>query len=795
MRLRIYILMIVTLALCSCAEDLSGPKGEHSLYLTVFNSAMSTKVDAPGTLNERLISRLDIFLYPKGKTDESPVFYKTMSGLQADGTVTVPLYVPEDVVNMLFPDSETECEVFAVANLPQSISLSGDETVGDLQGISVSSEAFSDVVAADGSFDAPEDFLMSGSCMAVRNGDSIGGVVPLKRAAAKVTMHVTIPEYLDVKVVDQEGNAIIDPVTGRQKVERWYPYFDGTAENGIQMMHMGFHKGLGKTFVEGINAREENDVFETLYTEEFDYVSTSTIRIDSLDIDKDYHLYECEVSFYSYALSWEGKDNDVEAPYFTLMVPWKRMEDERFQTYYYQVIVNGRSQKIERNKWYDMKLNVGVLGSRVYNIPTELDDMSCYVLDWSDGLMGIEEDVNIHEWHYLVVPEHRIEMNNVEVGSLVFDASHKIGWTLEWPGSMDGLDALEKYNADRSNPYSAYYINCSGKTPAAQALSEITDASFAVSSDDETLEFTHVIPENVNSPIYVHLKIWLDINGNGIMDYDESSFVEHVTFVQYPPIYIIPDQSTAHSIFVNGINSRDSGSSDSDDIKYNGNAYNLGRIPGTSDSGDHMYTINVSSFNADDVFECEGSHYQYLIGDPRMEDSDLNLNDDGYDMTRHWATAKDVDGDTRQIRYYYPTASQGDVFRVIAPKFRVVSFLSSGHSKITPEGAAMRCASFQEDGFPAGRWRLPTFAEISFVISLQQKGLIQNIFYGTNYYYSSTHQVQNNNGVINYRRIQDGYVGSVRCVYDEWYWGSEREAQPDASFDGGYAFTWGDEER
>ena len=34
MRLRIYILMIVTLALCSCAEDLSGPKGEHSLYLS-----------------------------------------------------------------------------------------------------------------------------------------------------------------------------------------------------------------------------------------------------------------------------------------------------------------------------------------------------------------------------------------------------------------------------------------------------------------------------------------------------------------------------------------------------------------------------------------------------------------------------------------------------------------------------------------------------------------------------------------------------------------------------------------
>ena len=37
---------------------------------------------------------------------------------------------------------------------------------------------------------------------------------------------------------------------------------------------------------------------------------------------------------------------------------------------------------------------------------------------------------------------------------------------------------------------------------------------------------------------------------------------------------------------------------------------------------------------------------------------------------------------------------------------------------------------------------------------------------------------------------------SVRCVYDEWYWGSEREARKNSSYNnyGGYQFTWGDRE-
>lgn len=775
--------------------------------MTVYNTSMSTKANGDvtkddGTERERLLTRLDIFLYPAGS--KTCVFYKHVSGLNnTSGSERVPVYVSEEIASTLFPDDAAQCDVYVVANMSDDVVFEGNETVEEIKEIAIRSEEFKGVVASDGSFVMPENFIMASYdetsktdiCKVTKNGDNITGAVPLKRAASKITMTILVPEFLKVKATDASA--------GEDKEEIWRPYFIDSEhpENGINSMHIGLHKGLLKTMVGDDNVIHNTDVtgdsdrFETLYTSEFTYEKTisKTIEENGQTVTKNYYRYTCDVSFYSYALDWVGQDNDVQAPYFTLMIPWKRDEDTRFTTYYYQVVVNGKTKKVERNYWYDMYLNIGVLGSRIYNEPVELQDMSCYVLDWSDGDAGLKEKVNLNEWRYLVIPETYIEMNNTDKGYLPFEASHKVAWTLEWPGSLDGLDNIEKYNSN--NKYSAYHINCSGKTPVSVQLSGVNNGSFAISGDEIVL--TNAIPTNVYSPIYYHLKVWLDLTPNGVLDTDEQSFVERVVFVQYPPIYIIPSQSAEHSVFVNKYNRY------SQNITYNSGKYVLAQCPGTSDSGDHMYVINVSSFNKDDRFEyLDGAEYEddyaYLIGDPRSKVSDINLNNDNWDMIGSWQ----ADNSGRKLEYYYPTANNRDgkdpnIFQVISPKFRVASFLGGYSNGCTPEGAAMRCASYQEAGYPAGRWRLPTTAEIQFVISLQQKGAIQNIFYGGNYYYSSTDQVRNQS-TIDIRAIQweqSGFTGSVRCVYDEWYWGSEPEARVNSDFGGGYEFTWGDAPR
>lgn len=799
----------MALGLCSCTPGLDDlqVQGKDCIALTVYNTSMDTKANGevtedPGTERERLLTRLDIFLYPK--ESGACVFYKHVSGLNnTSGSERVPVYVSEEIASQLFPDNATQCYVYVVANMPDNVVFKGDETVAEIKEIAIRSEEFKGVVASDGSFVVPEKFIMASYdetsktdiCKVTKNGDNITGAVPLKRAASKITMTILVPEYLEVKAKDVSA--------GKETIEIWRPYFiDPTNPgSGINSMHIGLHKGLLQTMVGDDNVihntevAEDADRFETLYTSKFTFdkeIEKEFVE-DGQTVKKYYYRYTCDVSFYSYALDWVGQDNDVQAPYFTLMIPWKRDDDTRFTTYYYQVVVNGKTKKVERNYWYDMYLNIGVLGSRIYNEPVELEDMSCYVLDWSDGDAGLKENVDLKEWRYLVVPETYIEMNNTDKGYLPFEASHKVAWTLEWPGSLDGLDDIEKYNSN--NKYSAYHINCSGKTPVSVQLAGVNNTSFAISGDEIVL--TNAIPTNVYSPIYYHLKVWLDLTPNGVLDTDERSFVERVVFVQYPPIYIIPSQSAEHSVFVNKYNRH------SQNITYNSGKYVLAQCPGTSDSGDHMYVINVSSFNKDDRFEyLDGAEYEddyaYLIGDPRSKVSDINLNNDNWDMIGSWQ----ADNSGRKLEYYYPTANNRDgkdpnIFQVISPKFRVASFLGGYSNGCTPEGAAMRCASYQEAGYPAGRWRLPTTAEIQFVISLQQKGAIQNIFYGGNYYYSSTDQVRNQS-TIDIRAIQweqSGFTGSVRCVYDEWYWGSEPEARVNSGFGGGYEFTWGDAPR
>jgi hypothetical protein len=149
----------------------------------------------------------------------------------------------------------------------------------------------------------------------------------------------------------------------------------------------------------------------------------------------------------------------------------------------------------------------------------------------------------------------------------------------------------------------------------------------------------------------------------------------------------------------------------------------------------------------------------------------------------------------RNLEYYYPTSTDANNYQVIAPKFRISSKLG-GYSHSNPKGAAYRCASYQEHGFPAGRWRLPTTAEVLYIIELQRLGKIQQLFYGGTTYLTATDRVatDNNNNYTLTTGYPDGGTPSVRCVYDEWYWGSEREAIDNSSLsqNGGYQFTWGD---
>jgi hypothetical protein len=144
---------------------------------------------------------------------------------------------------------------------------------------------------------------------------------------------------------------------------------------------------------------------------------------------------------------------------------------------------------------------------------------------------------------------------------------------------------------------------------------------------------------------------------------------------------------------------------------------------------------------------------------------------------------------------------------------------------MTYQHAKERCAAYQENGYPAGRWRLPTVAEIDFLIKMSEKNRIPSLFgptrtqaywaagayayfgqnsavtgiYALDFSSTGDKSAQTDAGVTrnynvsqlassnsgNYRFSYSGSTVSAqvftRCVYDIWYWGEDPVAEGTAA--------------
>ena len=812
MKKLLYIFIALSFGLVSCSDVIETPDTPDSLpadciMLDVYNSPMTKAQNWAGLDYERQLLRLDCFFYPKGQTNAPCVYYQKVD-VNEIGSAEIPFYVDESVINTIFPTSD-ECDVFVIANLTSGTFAKG-QTGTDVPTLSKT------VLTLGNNRDAiDKPFIMQGLHIATKgDNNNASGTIPLHRAAAKVTITVNIPEKIEIEYENADKVTMI-PVLSE--------------DTGAIPFKTAFHNGVKKTYL-------RDDYSSQLVADDVHHVGKQNYvaagEVPAVGDTPKKYTFTCEIPFYTYARAWEKGAED--AAYLTFEMPWTNVSDPEnpvMQTYYYQILVNGGGRCFEPNNWYDLTVNVGVIGSTVESEPVTIQDLTYYVLDWTtepdpEHEAGGDryEDVDIQKYTYLVVHNSHLEINNATSGVFHYDSSHNLG--VQMNTTRKDVNGLNE-----TTTAAAYYVYCgpdaNGNTAQPKVVSlNITQANFIIDNATGELTYNFTIPEGVYSPIYVYATVWLDFDGDGKIktdypaDYEgvkESDFTEEITIIQYPAIYVIPDLTTRYSIYVNNIIKTGDGSGDLVRYPQTGNSYyGLGLVPGTNSTTGanptYMYVVNVSSLKGTDGFYYNTDNnnngpqtwYNYIIGDPRQRINDTDLNDDGYDMDQHWVTAPDVNGTRRKLENYYPTSTAEGAFQVIAPKFRIVSFHGNGHRYHNYEGAKMRCASYQEDGFPAGRWRLPTYAEIQFVIKLQEDKVISPIFFGSSKYFSATNQITYNANGSTYMNFQDnspgtinGSNGSVRCVYDEWYWGSEREAQentaanPPAGEE--YLFTWGDE--
>ena len=119
------------------------------------------------------------------------------------------------------------------------------------------------------------------------------------------------------------------------------------------------------------------------------------------------------------------------------------------------------------------------------------------------------------------------------------------------------------------------------------------------------------------------------------------------------------------------------------------------------------------------------------------------------------------------LKNYYPSKTTTEVNNMVSPAFKIASSFGKTMN-INSEQAKKRCPSYQENAYPAGLWRVPNQGEIDFIKGLSDGGYIPQLF--DDGYWSSS---------------QSSGKKAVRCVYDVWYWGDDKIANPNV-------FTWGD---
>lgn len=770
-----YILLILgtAAAATACSDDIDAPDAglqpgaPGTVTITFRSSGMSRSANSDAS--ESLIDNALVCLYRLDATDtDAPVVAERYTGLAAQDEATVTMQLTDEIVQTLFANTGgAKCRVFAVANITdeQYANLGDERSISALKNIEIESDFNTRAEQTSFVMTGPGDLTYKAPAVGEVRG-SASGTITLYRAAAKIVLTLDIPAEIEV----QKGEV----------KETWEPQY---ANLRVLLNH-----GVLKS----ISAPEEVDG-KPWTPASLDAYYSSTLQQGRLFVAVDDTLRTVTSPFYTYPTAWSESIFETNKTTMTLMVPWRKKGEESWNMYYYQVPVTPATlTHIARNHAYNVKLHVGMLGSLVPDTPQTVE-ASYEVVAWGQN----DLDVDLKDFRYLVVSPNSIDIQNENEITIPFYTSHPVEITTvdltfqrfnfysngngEVVNITVGKDVLQRSSTTTNG---TTYKYCDWKVSDLNGqmtltLSHPLEIWTPYDKYNNVVTFTgkanNVAPASVQSsiqrfqrpanpePSYSYYTIKLHLQHK-----DNSAYSEDVTFTQYPAMYIEaipnPGKGTNGNVYVNGGNNTSSG---------------LGGVHGLTgtNTNPNMYLITISQLES-------GS--PYIIGDPRSEYiNNLNAtsNDalaiatvDNTDVADKWcniATALYMKGDgtTRRLSYYYPTIEgTADQYAMkVAPKFRIASSYGVTN-EITRNNARRRVATYQEEGCPAGRWRLPTKGELQFIVKLSSTGKIPYLFTRGSRYWTAQGLFtvdNNNNGTIT---TSSNTTGFVKGVYDEWYW-------------------------
>ena len=717
------------LALSSCDKsgtEISEEGGAITISLSSADLVTRATMAGEDTYNENTIKRIDWFLYETDNTSGQAVKSGRVDNLNAKGTETIRVNVTEEEVNtLIFPKTlgKKDCDVFLIVNLPSSIDKSKTSVT----------ELKKQAIEAAFASGTQESFVMTGEGVATivdrKKILAASGTINVDRVASKISLTAKVANSIEV------ANS------------------DGTTTTWVsnpETMKIQFCKGQSTAVLSGDPT--------AVAASSFDY-EKRTYTENTEKTENGFTIWNGD-PFYSYPKTWNSGDKDAE-PYLLIELPWSSQggATNTYKSCYYKVFLS--SEELVRNTWYDITLTLSVLGSFTETEPkVTITDLEYKVCNWS----SFEFSAEIQAARYLVVDQNEYVMNNIPTLEIPFLSSHEcilkdVNVTKRDIKNGGDIDVTSGYNID------------------------------IVGSN---IVYTKVLDNNYISPTsdFVPYTITLTIQHK-----DDSNFSETIKITQYPAIYGMDYENSDFSnddekngdngfVFVNGYQGDRANANAGQDFFCTAN----GMRKAYDGASPNMYVFTVTNVN--------GTHY--IIGDPR-ETKVSDIVDDthisGGEERTVWYSAQSLNADgtintaERELTNYFATDASERTKDMVAPKFRVASayaVLSTGDSEAEKlEYLKKRCASYQEDGYPAGRWRLPTQAEFSLIFSQVNRGNLPPIYeVGTKYWCAHGLGEPQSNGTVKVTEA-DGSGHSVRCVYDEWYWGSEQLKNRSQ-------FTWGD---
>lgn len=479
---------------------------------------------------------------------------------------------------------------------------------------------------------------------------------------------------------------------------------------------------------------------------------------------------------YSMPISWNV--NDAHAPFIKVIIPWLGSYeeavgghsagdvDDKTTEFYYKILVPNRTT-LDANNCYRISLDISVLGSEADDVPVALSG-EYHVVDWNQPQhMGGDQAAGV----YFNVAEDTFDMYSNTL-TIPVSSSGPIIITA-FGSAVEGTEPSASYPLGTSNSTNNLVYSTASSTGTNFMVTPDPNGRF-VKVDHTVLPFsTSFSATNGNQKDIAKITYKFRVSLKGHPD-----FYKDITVTQYPSIYVARRESNGRP-FVNRISE---GS-----VTNNTNSYSLGSVSPNGYGSLYNTIVSISTLAG-----LSSTYPDWVIGDPRIRLADAyngiyqNVpsyhNDHGNNSDNTEWLRTDLGSATDYFDNYL--VGDKDASNFIAPKFMLASgygYNSSAGSGSNWKTNSERCASYQEDGYPAGRWRVPTEAELLFCATLASNRLIENPFRGSTSYWATSGRALNyadNSANWSFSPTPTNNARSVRCVYDLWYWGDEPVVTP-----------------